>query len=153
MLKVRRMQTNDIDRVYAIEFSSHRAPWSRDILHNCVLVGYNCLVLEETLDAKPPLIVGYVICRHTFKICHILNLCIDIAHQGRGFGRYLMQELLASLSKNAVSTLMLEVRPSNHTAIVLYESLGFHRDIVKKDYYKDNNGITEDALVLKKQLD
>ena len=38
---VRAMQQTDIDSVYAIELQAHRAPWSRQILSDCVTVGYD----------------------------------------------------------------------------------------------------------------
>jgi len=47
----------------------------------------------------------------------------------------------------AVETLLLEVRPSNHTAIQLYHSVGFNEIGVRKDYYPAHNG-REDALIL-----
>lgn len=151
MLKVRHMQISDIDRVYAIELSAHRAPWSRDILRDCILVGYHCRVLEQTIDSKK-LITAYIICRHSYGICHILNLCVDIPHQKKGYGRLLLQDLLNSLANSVISTLVLEVRPSNKIAIALYESLGFKKDAIKQGYYRDDKGNEEDALVLKKQL-
>lgn len=43
--RIRNMSESDIDKVYAIETSVHIAPWSKDILRDCVLVGYKCLVL------------------------------------------------------------------------------------------------------------
>jgi len=46
-----------------------------------------------------------------------------------------------------VETLLLEVRPSNHTAIQLYHSVGFNEIGVRKDYYPAHNG-REDALIL-----
>lgn len=152
MLKVRAMTIDDIDSVHAIETSSHLSPWSYGILRDCVLVGYNCQVLEEEIAPAAPQIVGYMICRHSYSICHILNICIDFFHQGKGFGRYLIQELINSLMNSPIQTLMLEVRPSNKVALALYESFSFEKDGVKKEYYTDKDGKTEDALVLKKQL-
>ncbi|KTD49004.1 GCN5-related N-acetyltransferase [Legionella rubrilucens] len=150
MLKVRPMQVSDIDRVYTIELAAHRAPWSRDILRDCVLVGYNCQVLE--LHESAAQVVAYIICRHSYGVCHILNLCVDNSQQGKGYGRFLLEKLLNSLNQSMTTTVMLEVRPSNKIAIALYESLGFKIDTVKKGYYRDENGAEEDALLLKKQL-
>ncbi|VEG90316.1 ribosomal protein S18-alanine N-acetyltransferase [Legionella spiritensis] len=152
MLKVRPMQVSDLDRVYTIELASHKAPWSRSILQDCILVGYNCRVLESTEKSTGPRIVGYLIARQSNGVCHILNLCIDVSCQGKGYGRFLLKNLLESLDKNLIATLILEVRPTNKAAIALYESLGFQRKGIKTGYYMDEDGKEEDALVLKKWL-
>jgi len=47
--------------------------------------------------------------------------------------------------------MFLEVRPSNAAAIHLYESAGFIRMGLRKDYYRASSG-REDALVLALEL-
>ena len=150
MLTVRSMQLTDLDDVYRIETSAHRTPWSRGILDDCVLVGYDCRVLELT-DAGSTRIVGYIICRLNFNTCHILNLCIEPSCQNKGFGKFFLGSVLDSLAGGLTNTVILEVRPTNSVAIMLYEAFGFQRDEIKKGYYKDDKG-EEDALLLKKIL-
>jgi [ribosomal protein S18]-alanine N-acetyltransferase len=147
---IRPMQQEDIDSVYAIELSAHRAPWSRDILSDCVLVGYDCRVLELITDGTRQL-AGYIICRYASDICHILNLCVALSQQRQGYGGMLLQSVLNSLRKLSVSTVILEVRPSNVAAIALYEKFGFLQDTIKTGYYKDETG-EEDAILLKKVM-
>lgn len=142
------MQQHDIDRVYAIEISAHRAPWSRDILSDCVLVGYDCRVIELESSAEKQ-IVGYIICRNSFNVCHILNLCVAVSEQGKGYGKLLLQAVLDSLVKSGLDEVLLEVRPSNVAALKLYEKFGFKKERVKRGYYKDEHG-SEDAILLKK---
>ncbi len=148
---IRPMHQSDIDSVYAIEQLAHRAPWSREVLSDCVSVGYDCRVLELTVDNTKQ-IVGYIICRQSVNVCHILNLCVDLSHQGRGYGKLLLQTMLDSLSSDAaINTIILEVRPTNVAAISLYEQFGFHQDSVKKGYYNNGHSL-EDAILLKKLL-
>lgn len=148
---IRSMQLSDIDSVYAIEKLAHRAPWSREVLSDCVSVGYDCRVLEFTVNDTQQ-IVGYIICRQSNNVCHILNLCVALSHQGKGYGKFLLQTMLDALSGNpAINTVILEVRPSNVAAIALYEKFGFHQDAVKKGYYNDDHGL-ENAILLKKVL-
>lgn len=150
MLTVRAMQAEDVDEVYAIETSAHKIPWSRGILGDCVLVGYDCRVLEQTNESGTR-ITGYIICRKSFNTCHILNLCIDTSCQNQGFGKFLLKSLLDSLVGGLANMVILEVRPSNLSAIKLYESFGFYRDEIKSEYYKDDKGV-EDAWLLKKVI-
>ncbi|MCL5271741.1 MAG: ribosomal protein S18-alanine N-acetyltransferase [Gammaproteobacteria bacterium] len=151
ILNIRRMKESDIDNVYSIETNVHIAPWSRDILRDCVLVGYDCRVLEIN-NGDSPILGGYIISRISNKSCHILNVCITKPLQSKGLGRKLLQTLLYSLTKFTDTTsVVLEVRPSNQSAIHLYESMGFVPVETKKDYYKDAHGV-EDAVLLKKIL-
>lgn len=149
--KIRLMLQNDIDNVYDIEKSTHRAPWGRDILSDCLLVGYDCRVLELPNDDSTK-IIGYIISRYSFNVCHILNLCISLAYQGEGYGQLLLKSVLDPLSNNkAINTVILEVRPSNTAAIALYEKFGFNQVSIKKGYYNDGDRL-EDAILLKKML-
>lgn len=151
ILNIRRMKESDIDNVYSIETSVHIAPWSRDILRDCVLVGYDCRVLEIN-NGDSPILGGYIISRISNHSCHILNVCIAKPLQSKGLGRKLLQTVIYSLSKFSDATsVVLEVRPSNLSALHLYQSMGFELAETKKDYYKDEHGV-EDAILLKKIL-
>ncbi len=145
------MKDSDIENVYSIETNVHIAPWSKDILRDCVLVGYDCRVLEIN-NGDSPILAGYIISRISNNSCHILNLCIAKPLQSKGLGRKLLQTVLYSLSKyTQTESVILEVRPSNSAALHLYETMGFEKIEIKKDYYKDKNSV-EDAILLKKIL-
>lgn len=149
ILNIRRMKDSDIDNVYFIETNVHIAPWSKDILRDCVLVGYDCQVLEIK-NADSPVLGGYIITRYSENTAHILNFCIAKSLQSKGYGRKLLQTVLNSLTFNTkIHSVVLEVRPSNATAIHLYETMGFQQAEIKKDYYKDGINV-EDAILLKK---
>ncbi|HAT8968028.1 TPA: ribosomal-protein-alanine N-acetyltransferase, partial [Legionella pneumophila subsp. pneumophila] len=135
----------------SIETNVHIAPWSKDILRDCVLVGYDCRVLEIN-NGDSSILAGYIISRISNNSCHILNLCIAKPLQSKGLGRKLLQTVLYSLSKyTQTESVILEVRPSNSAALHLYETMGFEKVEIKKDYYKDKNTV-EDAILLKKLL-
>ena len=145
------MQNSDIDSVYAIETVAHRAPWSREILSDCVFVGYDCRVLEvDNVTEMGVELASYVISRYTDNICHILNLCVATALQGKGYGQLLLQNVIDSPTKPAIDLVILEVRPSNKVALRLYEKMGFQQVSTKRGYYRDGLSI-EDAVVLHKQ--
>ncbi|MGC1182012.1 ribosomal protein S18-alanine N-acetyltransferase [Legionella sp.] len=149
--QIRHMNKSDVDNVYAIETSVHVAPWAKNILKNCILVGYNCLVIEIKIDNRWVL-GGYMICRHKNDCCHILNFCIAKLFQSQGYGRKFLQYLLDDLIQcKEIQSVILEVRPSNSIALHLYERLGFNQEEIKQEYYKENDQI-EDAILLKKNL-
>ncbi|HAU0188610.1 TPA: GNAT family N-acetyltransferase, partial [Legionella pneumophila] len=127
ILNIRRMKDSDIENVYSIETNVHIAPWSKDILRDCVLVGYDCRVLEIN-NGDSSILAGYIISRISNNSCHILNLCIAKPLQSKGLGRKLLQTVLYSLSKyTQTESVILEVRPSNSAALHLYETMGFEK--------------------------
>ena len=65
-------------------------------------------------------------------------------HRRQGFGRGVLLQLLASARQRGLERATLEVRASNHTALALYESLGFRTAGRRRRYYSDG----EDALIL-----
>lgn len=151
ILNIRRMKDTDIDNVYSIEISAHVAPWSKEILRDCVLVGYDCRVLEIN-HGDNPILGGYIISRISDDTCHVLNFCIARPLQSKGLGRKLLQTVLYSLSKfTHIQSVVLEVRPSNSAALHLYQTMGFEQVELKKEYYKDAKGC-EDAILFKKNL-
>ena len=77
----------------------------------------------------------------------ILNIVIDSAQRGLGFGRWLLQHLMTIAAQQGSDKIFLEVRVSNQVAIKLYESLGFKRISMRKNYYPAVHG-REDALIL-----
>ena len=152
-LKIRPMLNIDLDKVYDIERTVHITPWSREILRDCVMVKYDCKVLESFEENQDQAqIIGYSISRYHEQGYHILNICIAKTMQAQGIGKQFLQTILASLEHdNNVNYIVLEVRVSNVRAIGLYEALGFTHVTIKKDYYRDSNSV-EDAIVLKKFL-
>ena len=82
---------------------------------------------------------------------HVLNVCVRQDLRGAGVGRRLMDFLLERARAAQMQDVFLEVRPSNPTAIRLYESLGFTRVGVRRAYYQANVG-REDAWVYKLTL-
>lgn len=151
ILNIRRMNDADLDGVYSIETNVHITPWSKEILRDCVLVGYDCRIIEIDSGGSS-LLGGYIISRHSENKCHILNFCIAKSLQSQGYGRKFLEAVLDSLSqKKDIYSVVLEVRPSNIAALHLYETMGFQQVEVRKNYYKDNGG-TEDAILLEKMV-
>ncbi len=145
------MTESDIDAVYAIEKEVHIAPWNRDILRDCIRVGYDCRVFEVNVENNR-IICGYIISRHSNNSCHVLNFCIAKPFQSKGYGRQFLQRVLYSLTESQkIDHVILEVRPSNNAALHLYKSVGFEQVEIKPAYYVEDNHI-EDAIVLKKIL-
>jgi ribosomal-protein-alanine N-acetyltransferase len=78
----------------------------------------------------------------------ILTVGVIAQHRGQGIAR----QLMAGITKWAIDqgsiAMMLEVKTDNAAAIGLYESLGYSKLNIRKDYF----GSGLDALVMRKEL-
>ncbi|HEY8671862.1 MAG TPA: GNAT family N-acetyltransferase [Terriglobales bacterium] len=75
--------------------------------------------------------------------CEIENIVVAAGRQRRGFGKMLLQALIAAAGAHKAKSIFLEVRESNAAARALYENCGFSITGRRKSYYKDP---PEDAL-------
>ena len=145
-VNIRDMMPEDIARVMQIENAAYQFPWSDGIFRDCLRVGYVCCVAE--LD---DIIVGYGVMSTGAGEAHVLNLCIDEPWRNRGLGAQVLAHLLEFARSLGVVEAFLEVRPSNTSAIRLYQSAGFSHIGVRRGYYQAVGG-REDAVVLKRTL-
>lgn len=138
----RAMNDADLDKVLALEAAAYEFPWSRGIFNDCLKSGYDCRVLSGAGN-----LLGYTIMSVAAGEAHLLNVCIDPLNQRQGLGRALVLDSVARARILGGNIVFLEVRPSNHVALKLYDTLGFTHIGVRKDYYPSAGG-REDAWVL-----
>ena len=115
----RTMAPTDLAQVSDIERRSYEFPWSHGIFRDCLLAGYNCIVLE-----RGEAVVGYCILSVAAGEAHILNLCVDSAFRRLGYADRLLEEILNRAKGAGVKQVFLEVRPSNESAMALYSKKG-----------------------------
>ena len=124
------MRESDLPRVIEIERGAYGFPWSGGIFRDCLRVGYCCWVVECARSVD-----GYGIMQVAAGEAHVLNLCIDRQAQGQGLGRIVLRGLLQVAREHGASSAYLEVRPSNHIAMALYESESFENVGTRRGYY------------------
>ncbi|MBP1150972.1 MULTISPECIES: ribosomal protein S18-alanine N-acetyltransferase [Methylocaldum] len=145
-LIIRPMRRSDLKVVAAIEQSAYEFPWEPTTFRDCYTVGYCCWVGERAGQ-----VVSYGIASVGAGESHVLNLCVSPQNQGQGYGRLMLEKLMAVAKEHKAETIFLEVRPSNKPAIKLYHQLGFNEIGTRKGYYPARNG-REDALVMARML-
>lgn len=150
---IRAMSAADVDEVLRIERASYQIPWTEQIFRDCLKVGYFCHVMEGEEG-----LLGYVIFSAAAGESHILNLCVDSTRRRNGFAEALLCQAIASVIVAGAKIMFLEVRVSNHSAIALYEKLGFIETGRREDYYNAvpknaKQSSREDALLMAKELD
>ena len=144
--RIRDMTHEDLSMVSDIERRSYEFPWSHGVFRDCLLAGYQTIVLMRD-DA----VAGYGVLSIAAGEAHVLNICVDPAYRSRGYGKQLLDELLFRARSSNVRQIFLEVRPSNERAIALYRKKGFHQIAHRPAYYQANEG-REDAAVFAKKL-
>jgi len=143
---IRAMRHEDLPHVSSIERRSYDFPWSHGVFRDCLLAGYQCIVLERDGD-----VAGYGILSVAAGEAHILNLCVEPAYRAHGYGERLLDDMLLRARTATVREIFLEVRPSNANALALYRKKGFFKVANRPAYYQAHEG-REDAAVLAKKL-
>jgi len=146
MVSIRIMRHEDLAHVSDIERRSYDFPWSHGVFRDCLLAGYQCVVLERDNE-----VAGYGILSVAAGEAHILNLCIDPSYRSYGYGTRLLDDILFRARTSSVREIFLEVRPTNENALALYKKKGFHQVANRSAYYQAREG-REDAAVLVKKL-
>ena len=131
----------DFSPIVEIENATNQLPWTKQQFISSMEVGHHSLVLEES-----GMVLGFAIYSPIIPESHLLNIAIDPAHQGKGFGKNLLQHVILQNETMGVKIISLEVRVSNKTAINLYENLGFSKDAIRPNYYSGSP--KEDALLM-----
>lgn len=78
----------------------------------------------------------------------ILTVGVIPEHRGKGIARHLLALITDFAVDRQASAMMLEVKSDNVEAIGLYESSGYSKISIRKDYF--GNGL--DALIMRRDL-
>ena len=143
---IREMQYGDVPAIVAIEADTYAFPWTATIFRDCLLAGYNSLVLEHAGGLQ-----GYAIMSLAAAEAHLLNLCVARHFRRRGFGKWLLRQLLVRARSAGAERIYLEVRPTNQAALEMYRKGGFVELGIRRNYYRSLAG-REDAMVLVRRL-
>jgi ribosomal-protein-alanine N-acetyltransferase len=136
------MRVEDVEEVMQIEAAAYPFPWTHGIFRDCLRVGYSCWLIEQAGK-----VVAYGIMSSAVGEAHILNICVDESLRRQGYGRAMLEHLIDLAQQHSNEMCLLEVRPSNISAVALYHDYGFNEVGTRKDYYPDHNG-REDAIIL-----
>ena len=144
---LRPMQDADLDAVIWIEPTIYSHPWTRGNFADSLNAGHSAWVL--ILHGE---IIGYTLMMLVLDEAHLLNISIAKTHQKQGWGRILLEHMLAKAKQYKAANMFLEVRTSNVDAIALYENMGFNEMAVRRGYYsadpKISNTGREDAILM-----
>lgn len=143
---IRRATPADIPHMRALEqqadTAAHWAEREYDALFALEAPKRIALLAGETFDD----IHGFVIARSDLDDWEIENLVVAPDRRHGGIGGRLVGEVLHQAGEAGATSVLLEVRESNHPARRLYGKLGFAETGRRPKYYENPQ---EDALLLK----
>ena len=155
------MRLADIAEVATIEKSIYAAPWTEGNFVDSLTAGYCAWVLRRDYSSgdsarqQPQAIIGYFVLMAAVDEAHLLNVSIATPWQRRGHGLYLLRKATALALEYRASSVILEVRPSNARALLVYRHFGFRDHGLRRRYYpasSDDQQSREDAVVMRLQL-
>ena len=149
--QVRPMRAGDLPVVVQIESRIFAAPWTQGNFSDSLDAGYDGWVFHAPQPLGPML--GYAILMWLPDEVHLLNLSVDAPVQGRGLGAQMLEWLMTDVMHRGAPAMLLEVRPSNMSGLRLYERKGFQRIGLRKGYYPPQDGVREDAIVMRRRFD
>ena len=137
---LREMLVDDLDQVMEIENRLFSPPWTKEGFFTYLTrKDAMFLVVEEKGE-----ILAYCGLLMVLAEGDITNVAVRPDRQREGIGHFLMDSLIRLAQQQGITTIHLEVRVGNETAIRLYERMGFTRDGIRKKYYTDP---VEDAIL------
>lgn len=128
-----------------MEARSCRYGWDEDWLRNSVESAHRCFKLLRGQE-----ICGYCVVQIVGDQLELLNILIAKEYQGKGFGYYLLQQILNRQEFSEITDIWLEVRSGNLLAQGLYKRLGFSVVGKRAGYYSQQED-AEDALIMRRQ--
>lgn len=118
---LREMLVDDLDQVMKIETELFSPPWTKEGFFTYLTrKDAMFLVVEEKGE-----ILAYCGLIMVLDEGDITNVAVRPDRQKEGIGHFLMDSLIRLAEQQGVTTIHLEVRTGNGTAIRLYERMGF----------------------------
>jgi [ribosomal protein S18]-alanine N-acetyltransferase len=140
-VQIRWMIRRDMPDVLRMEQESFEFPWSDDDFVRC-LRQRNCIGMVAEHEDR---VVGFMIYElHKTRI-HVLNFAVDQEYRRRGVGSQMVAKLIAKLSAQRRSRIVLEIRETNVSAQLFFRENGFRAVSILRKYYEDT---PEDAYLM-----
>lgn len=144
MVVIRKMSESDISQVAELERACFSVPWSEQAFEEALSRTYAFYFVAKQDDV----VVGYCGAYGMVDEGDINQVAVRKDFRRQGIAGLLVSHLIKELAQKGFRSVTLEVRMSNEAAIGLYESLGFKKEGVRKDFYDKPK---EDAIIMWKR--
>ena len=136
-----------LDAVLRIEQRVYPHTWPRGNFSDAIQSGYQGQLLMAGDE-----LLGYFVAMKGVDEVHLLNITVAPEYQRQGWSRVMLDALAIWARGQGADWLWLEVRESNARAITVYESHGYRRVGLRKNYYPADHGQREHAVVMSLRL-
>ena len=148
-IEIRQMLLSDLETIKDYLISDFDDFWNYNILKE-ELISENSKYIVAILNKTE--IVGFAGIKIIFDEADIMNIVTKKTYRNVGIGSSLLERLII-ISKNfKLSSITLEVNEENIPAIHMYKKFGFKSLGIRKNYYKDKNGIIMTKNLMDKQF-
>ncbi len=127
---VTEMKAEHISEIAQLEKECFSAPWSEKALADELVNPDSHFLVAECGE-----IAGYIGVREICGEAYITNVAVFESFRKKGIGRMLIRAAAEGASLRNCEFITLEVRVSNAAAIALYESEGFEKVGIRKNFY------------------
>ena len=134
---IRNAQLNDLEELVALENSCFETDrLSRRSFKHWISTEHRALLVAEADKA----VAGYilVIYHPGTRLARIYSIAVSLQHRGLGIAKQLISTGEQAANENGRLYLRLEVSVDNIPAIKLYETLGYKKFGIYRDYYQDH---------------
>lgn len=144
MKTVREWTEKDLAKLVLCERACFSDPWTTEMIKTeFSRDDFYGLLIEEEGE-----ILAYIYGTVLFEDAELMKIAVLPKRRGQGLGCALTEAFLQGVKARGAERIFLEVRPSNLSALKLYQGHGFEKTRLRKRYYADG----EDALEMKKEL-
>ncbi len=137
-IDIQEMSLNDLEKIKDILISDFDDFWNYNILKDELESPNSKYIIAKTNDGE---IIGFAGIKIIINTADIMNIVVKKSWRNQGVGSLLLNNLVSICKDLNLLSLSLEVNEDNHPAIHLYEKFGFKNIGLRKNYYKNNDGI------------
>ena len=127
-----------VDAMTQLHASAFEKPWSEQEFKGLLSLS----TTKGWMDEDSLLMIS-----HVLDEIEILTILTHPKARGKGKAKALLSHLIQYAKEHNVAQIFLEVNIENLPAISLYETMGFIKTGVRKNYYKMRDGSYKDALL------
>jgi ribosomal-protein-alanine N-acetyltransferase len=139
--RIRRVRERDLTEILEIEETAFTNPYPLGYLRFLAKANPETFLVAEGVDSLRGYIISDVRNRNEG---HIISIAVSKDERRKGVAKALIEEVGSVFRELEVEVVKLEVRVSNHSAIKLYESMGYRQMGMMAGYYRDG----EDAIIM-----